>query len=252
MRLYFPATIAGGLALALPAALFLSLKPGPGGDAAFQGQAPRNRFVGVAVCETCHKAKEKGEQFQKWQAGPHSKAYATLATPKAKEIAAKLEIKDPQKEPKCLKCHTTAFGVDPKLIRKGFKPEEGVQCESCHGPGELHRQKRFAIAAEGEVDLTKAQEVPVDEITSRTPVAVCLQCHNPESPTFKPFCFRTRYFDFLHLDPRKKRDPKWLEELKCPEGEKCKSKQAECGGYPPYKKEGADNKKEGGEAEKKG
>jgi len=56
----------------------------------------------------------------------------------------------------------------------------------------------------------------------------------------------------LAVRPRKKRDPKWLEELKCPEGEKCKSKQAECGGYPPYKKEGADNKKEGGEAEKKG
>ena len=50
-----------------------------------------------------------GYQFSKWRMSKHAQAYATLATPRAAEIAKEMgEAGDPQAAPACLKCHTTA------------------------------------------------------------------------------------------------------------------------------------------------
>src|ERR1017187_3182052 len=60
-------------------------------------------YIGPKMCGICHKKDETGNQFAKWQAGPHAKAFETLGTPAALEIAKKLGIDDPQKSGKCLK-----------------------------------------------------------------------------------------------------------------------------------------------------
>ncbi len=227
--------------LVLPLA-FLSIEsagnnpvPGPLQGAAAK-PSKKNRYLGVKACRSCHKAKNKGNQYQVWLNGPHSKAYKVLGTEEAKKVAAKLKIADPQKSPKCLKCHVTAFGVDKKLKKKTLKLEDGVGCEVCHGPGEKHRKGRMRAVMSGKVDPKVFTPPPPGEIVTRPPVKVCLGCHNPESPTFKKFCFVKAYFKIVHPDPRKKRDPREWKAMKAQIKPGCKCRHAECGGYVDLKK----------------
>ena len=50
------------------------------------------QYIGATKCKMCHKSEKKGNQFGKWEAGPHAKAYATLATDEAKAVAKKAGI----------------------------------------------------------------------------------------------------------------------------------------------------------------
>jgi hypothetical protein len=106
-------------------------------------QGKPNKYVGAAKCKNCHAAAEVGNPYEAWQKTNHAKAFETLASDAAKKIAAEKGIADPQKDDQCLKCHVTAFGVAPELIAKGFDTKLGVQCEACHGPGELHMKERL-------------------------------------------------------------------------------------------------------------
>ena len=198
-----------------------------------------NRYVGAKVCKNCHASEAKGNAFGKWEASKHSKAFALLASPEAKKVAEAAKVAgDPQKAAECVKCHVTAFGEDPKNIKKGFEPEAGVQCETCHGPGENHFKARFAAAAadEGKTDESKRLDIPAGEIIARPPVTVCLNCHNDKTSTYKPFCFKKGMAAIRHFDARKKRTPEELKDLECTCGDKPPGKNGECGGTKPAEK----------------
>ncbi|MBM4061396.1 MAG: hypothetical protein FJ265_09935 [Planctomycetes bacterium] len=182
------------------------------------------KYIGAQVCKSCHAGAEKGDAHGIWSKSPHAKAFETLASDKAKEIAKKAGIEDAQKSEKCLKCHVTAYGLTEKEIKKGFKPELGVQCESCHGPGETHQKTRMAEAMKKDAAPSPVTEA---EIKSGRSADLCKTCHNPESPTFKPpFCIKESMAKIEHLDPRQKRseeDIKKLREGCAPDCEKCKA-----------------------------
>jgi mono/diheme cytochrome c family protein len=188
-------------------------------------QPAANQYVGAQACKNCHSAESKGSQQGKWTESKHAKTFELLATPAAKEVGAKVGVTDPQKSEKCLPCHVTAHGAPAAEIRRGFKPELGVQCESCHGPGGNHIKARMAAAAE-QTDAYVA--IPKTEITGDPGVKACNECHNEKSPTFKPFCFADRREKIEHLDPRKKRTPEELAARKCGCGKDCKCKNSEC------------------------
>jgi hypothetical protein len=162
-----------------------------------------NKYIGAEKCKSCHQAEASGNQFGVWEKAPHAKAFETLASDAAKAIAKEKGIEDPQKSDQCLRCHVTAFGVPAEAIKKGFD-NKGVQCEACHGPGDLHVKARFAAAAEAsDKEASTYQTIPADEIVAKVDESTCVKCHNEESPTFKPFCFWHRSAAIRHLDPRK-------------------------------------------------
>lgn len=161
-----------------------------------------NKYIGAAKCKNCHKDEDKGNQYAVWENAAHSKAFETLGSDAAKKVAADMGLGDPQKADECLKCHTTAFGVDAKLIKKGFKMELGVQCESCHGPGEAHMKARFKAAAAKLPDQTPEP----GEILMGATQATCLECHNEESPSFKSFCFYEKLAEIRHARPDSTRE----------------------------------------------
>jgi hypothetical protein len=199
--------------------ILLAFLPAPRSEAGPQDPEV-NRYIGAKACKNCHNGADKGECFDKWEKSHHAKAYETLGTPKAKEVAARLGIKDPQKSADCLKCHTTAHGVAEKEIKRGFKPGDGVQCESCHGPGEAHFKIRFREAEAGGA----ASPITAAEIRSKRDIAACRECHNDKSPTYKPFCLVERMEQIEHLDPRKKRTAEELGTLRAqcaPDCAKC-------------------------------
>jgi YVTN family beta-propeller protein len=77
-----------------------------------------------------------GNQFSLWGASKHARAYASLWSPEAKKIAELSGIpQEPQEAPACLGCHAAAFDAEPWEKEDTFFIEDGVQCESCHGPG---------------------------------------------------------------------------------------------------------------------
>lgn len=180
------------------------------------GPAVAGKYIGAAKCKNCHSAEKTGNQHGHWEKMLHAKAFETLAGEKAKELAKAKGIEDAQKADACLKCHVTAFGEPADNLAKGFKPEMGVQCETCHGPAETHMKARMAAAAEK--DPAKVAPVAAGEIDAEPGADTCLKCHNPESPSYKPFCFKEAYAKISHLNPEKKRTPEELKKLADPYG----------------------------------
>jgi len=170
-----------------------------------------NKYIGAAKCKSCHDNAEKGDQFGAWEHAKHSHAFEVLGSDAAKKIAADLRIEDAQKADQCVKCHVTAHGVDPKLLKKSFKVEMGVQCESCHGPGDAHLKARFKAAATEDPD---AKMEPGEIITTPTE-EMCVKCHNSESPSFKAFCFNKMLQQIEHRDPTKAIEAKAVDCKSC-------------------------------------
>jgi hypothetical protein len=162
-----------------------------------------NHYIGANGCRSCHRSTAAGDQYGKWESIKHSDAFATLGTELGKELAKKAGVEDPQKDAKCLRCHVTASGEPAEKFASTYDPEMGVQCESCHGAGENHRKARFAAAAGAKPG--ERMTVGADEINSRPSPQGCLNCHNKDSPSYKPFCFAKYQAKIRHLDPRKTR-----------------------------------------------
>jgi hypothetical protein len=153
------------------------------------------KYVGVKKCKTCHKKAKDGEQYKIWSEGPHAKAMKTLSSEKALKFAKENGIADPAKEPKCLKCHSTAGATDIKLHEKTLTIEEGVSCESCHGPGSEYKKKK--TMKNHELSLKNGLIIPNEK--------TCITCHTEEGNAFfKPFDFEKRVKKIAHPIPSKK------------------------------------------------
>lgn len=153
---------------------------------------PKPRYVGLKMCRVCHKNKKTGDQYAQWKKTKHAKAFETLGSARSKEIAAKLGIENPQKDTRCLKCHTTMAETAEQGRR--LTPSDGVQCESCHGPGQFYCKKD--IFEQGREVAMKYGLVIADE-------KLCRKCHNKESPTFPgEFNFKEAWKKVLHPNPQ--------------------------------------------------
>ncbi|MBV5315397.1 MAG: hypothetical protein JZU47_18985 [Prolixibacteraceae bacterium] len=138
------------------------------------------KYIGAAKCKMCHNKAEKGEQFNKWASSVHAKAMASLKGADATN-------------PKCLKCHSTAAGVDQALVAT-ITVAEGVSCESCHGPGSLY--KVATVMKDQKASMAKGLIMPDEK--------VCKKCHNEESPNYKGFNYKEYVAKIAHDDPTTK------------------------------------------------
>jgi hypothetical protein len=168
------------------------------------GRASANEYIGADKCRACHAATASGNQYDVWVRSRHSKAFESLGSAKAREFARERGVEDARRSDKCLKCHVTGFGRPRNRFKNSFDPHLGVQCESCHGPGDDHVQARFAAVAGGQA---QPAYTPVEEweIIRSPPAQTCLECHNEESPAYVPFCFHEFMDRIRHLNPRKPR-----------------------------------------------
>lgn len=134
------------------------------------------KLIGTKKCAMCHKKDDTGNQYEKWQAMKHASAYEVLATEEAKAVAAQLGIDDPQTSGACLKCHSTAYYFTEELKSAAVAVEDGVSCESCHGPGADYKKKSIMLSLEESM-----ANGMVHPATDR-----CVLCHNDESPSWDP------------------------------------------------------------------
>ena len=194
------------ITLALAASTSLGVLFAERGSDSKGSSAAENRYIGADKCKSCHGSADSGDQYGHWMGTDHAKAFERLASDEAKKVGAQRGAEKPQKNDACLSCHVTAFGLPEDKIKKGFDRSLGVQCESCHGPGEAHVKARFAAAGQGDAPAAYV-EVPEDEIVKAPRQDVCKTCHNEASPSFKRFCYHETLAKIRHLNPKKPRDP---------------------------------------------
>ena len=169
-------------------------------------------YVGAEKCKNCHSSPKKGDPYGMWMKEKHSKAYTVLASDEAKKLGATKNIAEPQKSDDCLKCHVAAVGVAAEKKHKKFDPTQGVQCESCHGPGSKHVEAR--LKADEVEDDSKPVAIGKDEIIGSPTAETCRKCHNKQdSPNYKPFAFKKYFKQIAHLDPRKGRPADYIDKL---------------------------------------
>ena len=171
--------------------LFAGVAMGVGMGSMPQAAEPAHAYVGAEKCKMCHSSAAKGAQFTKWTESPHAKAFATLATDEAKKIAAAKGIADPQTSDACLRCHVTGHGAPAAKLTDKYKKEDGVSCESCHGPGSDYWKMDVMK------DRAKAEAAGMVLPNEAT----CKTCHNADSPTFKGFDFAAAKAKIAHPNP---------------------------------------------------
>lgn len=172
-------------------------------------QAQDAEYAGHSSCKVCHNKSAEGEQWNKWSKEGHAKALETLKSDEANAIAKEKGLTVPAAEaPECLRCHVTAYKKDAELPAK-IKLEDGVQCETCHGPSGQHvaDAKKAMLKKDDSIDLTAGRERPTSK--------VCEECHNPDSPTWNPerytkedgskagFDFEAAWKEIAHNNPKK-------------------------------------------------
>lgn len=168
------------------------LKKRIGFDQVWKSETYDHEFAGVTKCSLCHKKESQGSQYQIWQATAHARAFGTLGTPAAIELANKLGIADPQQSGKCLRCHSTAYAFGEQKVTDKIPVEEGISCETCHGPGMDYG--KLTVMKDREEAIAAGLIIPGEQ--------TCLKCHNESAPNVKAFNFQESWGKIIHPVPR--------------------------------------------------
>ncbi len=160
-----------------------------------QDNQKKHGYIGVDACVMCHKTEKQGKQLDIWKNSGHAKAYQTLLTEEADKIAKDNGFETPAaKTEACLKCHASGYDVDASLLGKKFKIEDGVQCETCHGPGSDYKDMK----------IMKDRSLAIKNglIVYEDYKELCVKCHNSESPTYKEINFEEAWEKIKHPVPK--------------------------------------------------
>ncbi|MFH1070514.1 MAG: multiheme c-type cytochrome, partial [Candidatus Glassbacteria bacterium] len=111
--------------------------------------------------------------------------------PAAKEVGTKAGVANPAEDPKCLKCHVTAFDAPAAMKDVKYSNAEGITCETCHGPGSDYSP----------IKVMKDRAASVAAGLILPEVSTCVKCHNQQSPTFKSFNCAEMWAKIAHDDP---------------------------------------------------
>lgn len=153
------------------------------------------KYVGSTSCASvCHKGDSKGKQYEIWQDSKHSQAMKDLQTPLADSIAkGRGSTLAAAESPECVKCHVLGKELVESELESTFDKSDGVQCETCHGPGSEYKKlsimKDVNLATQNGLIIHKEGEL------------FCVQCHNQESPTFKGFKYDEYWEKIKHMKP---------------------------------------------------
>ncbi len=150
-------------------------------------------YIGATACGMCHKSEKQGKQLSHWQESLHAQAYKVLQSDEANKISQEKDKKNAVDNPNCLKCHASGWNVDASLLDKKFSIEDGVQCETCHGPGSEY--KSLKVMKDPELARKNGLIRPTNI------QAFCETCHNAESPTFSSFNFEESWAKIKHPVP---------------------------------------------------
>jgi hypothetical protein len=175
--------------------------------------ADGKEYVGTTQCKVCHNKKSEGAQYDVWKSMKHSEAFELLKSDAALEVAkARGMSEKPSESAQCLKCHVTSYDPETQSIHPKISMEDGVGCESCHGPASAHLDDGKKLM------MKKGEGIDVLANIVRPDASTCTQCHNEENPNWDPekytlengekvgFDFEQAYAIIAHPNPEKQDD----------------------------------------------
>ena len=158
-----------GLCVAISTALSLARPASPAVAAPpVQPQGQGGSYAGSEACKACHK-----ELHEDWTSTRHSQAFSSPIFQR--------DWTELKNQTSCLQCHTTGYN-----LADGTYAEEGVTCESCHGPFQPNHPKE-QMPIEPNADLCSTCHKTTTDEWRASPHAAkdiqCQACHNPHSQT---------------------------------------------------------------------
>ncbi len=114
-------------------------------------------YVGAERCGACHQV-----EYKQWKQSGHARALSRLTEVQRRDAG-------------CRSCHT----LEPSSTEVAL---EGVQCESCHGAGELY-EPSYVMR-----DKVLAKLLGLKPVSKNT----CMGCHSIDAPSVKPFDFEEK------------------------------------------------------------
>lgn len=116
----------------------------------------RPGYVGDQLCQECH-----FNEYKQWRQTAHARAFGDLPANK-------------RQSQECLVCHTTGYTLRGKTSRKLVN----VQCEACHGPGELYVKSMTRGRTHSELSRDLNVSLGLALPTAHT----CQPCHGGPCP----------------------------------------------------------------------
>jgi Cytochrome c554 and c-prime len=119
-----------------------------------EGHMSSPRYLGAASCSSssCHGgAGERHNQFIVWsQRDFHQRASLILTNARSARVAETLGINDAAFSTRCTVCHSPLTTISSARLSDKNHPDNGVSCESCHGPAEAwlrsHTRRDYTYA----------------------------------------------------------------------------------------------------------
>jgi predicted CXXCH cytochrome family protein len=154
------------LSLAIGAVISIS-KPAVAAPAPAQTEQETS-YAGSSACANCHK-----DIFENWTSTRHAQAFSSPIFQR--------DWSELSKQTSCLQCHTTGFNA-----QSGGYSEEGVTCESCHGPFQPNHPAE-PMPLRPDAELCSTCHKPTTDEWHASPHSgagvQCQSCHNPHSQT---------------------------------------------------------------------
>jgi hypothetical protein len=153
----------------------------PGGPDAGKGDSLR--LVGTASCASaaCHNGGgpqgSAGSEYTTWiTRDKHARAYEVLFDKRSVEMAKRLKLGKAHEEKLCLSCHVHQHYEEARHTVR-FSREDGVGCESCHGPAERWIADHHRPEWQQKSDRVKAALGFADTRSLLGRVRTCVDCH---------------------------------------------------------------------------
>ena len=154
------------LSLIVGAAVSLSQPAAAAPDLAPHEQT--TAYAGSSACANCHK-----DIYENWVSTRHARAFSSPIFQR--------DWTELSKQTSCLQCHTAGFNA-----QNGTYYEEGVTCESCHGPFQPNHPSE-SMPLKPDADLCSTCHKPTTDEWHASPHSgagvQCQACHNPHSQT---------------------------------------------------------------------
>lgn len=140
-------------------------------------------FIGAQGCSSslCHGGGSAARNaYTVWKGlDRHSRAFATLATARATQIAQGLSLARPAETRRCTECHAPTQTIPAGRLLVGAKVEDGISCENCHGAAQDW------VRSHTRRDFTHEQNVQTGVRDLRGLYAranACVACHQTLAP----------------------------------------------------------------------
>ncbi|MEO8035186.1 MAG: multiheme c-type cytochrome, partial [Acidobacteriota bacterium] len=145
------------------------------------------QFIGVASCANsgCHGSTLplqsthvlQNEYYTWLNSDRHAQAYNVLFNDRSARVARNMHLtRKAYQEAVCLECHST--NVAPRMVSGHIDPEDGVQCEACHGPAGGWRAEHTQAGWTHEQSVGRGM---ADLRQLPTRASSCLSCHLGDS-----------------------------------------------------------------------